>query len=156
MRTKRPTFSEDAKASPRVWIFQANPKKYNIFESLATEQEEYWNLNQHLTHVHTGDQVLIWVSGEDAGVYAVGTVITEPISRSDSSTGLNYWQQSEDGLKIKARVKVRYNKCLLDKPLLKEYLLADPILAGLKILRCAMGTNFSVTSEEWIAFQEWL
>jgi 5-methylcytosine-specific restriction enzyme B len=140
----------------RVWMFQANPGKYDIYESLALEKEEFWNLNQYTREVGAGDQVLIWISGADAGVYAVGTVLSDPVIRSDSSTGIGYWVDPSEGFRAKARVRVRYDRVLLERPLLKTYLQADPALWDMRILRFARGTNFPITPDEWSALCQWL
>jgi hypothetical protein len=140
----------------RTWIFQANPRKYRIFESLATEQEECWNLNQHAQDVREGDRVLIWIAGENAGVYAVGTVTTAPTMVPDSPIGQAYWLIPEEGRRVKPRVRVKYEQVLLDRPLRKDYLLADPALCDLGILRFPRRTNFAVSDEEWHALQAWL
>ena len=143
-------------SGPRYWLFQANPRRYRIIESLRTESEEWWNLNQHADDVRVGDRVLIWISGSEAGVYAVGTVVTPPIVTPDSTTGQAYWLAPEQGKQAKPRVRVRYDRVLLDRPLLKAYLEADPNLWSLRILQFPRGTNFPVDFEEWGAIQEWL
>ncbi len=139
-----------------VWIFQANPKRYQIFESLASQAEEYWNLNQHMKDVRVGDRVLIWVSGEAAGIYAIGTILTPPVAMSDSPQGMSYWIDKESGWRRKARVRVRYDTVLLDHPLTKAYIWTDPALWRLRILSFPRGTNFPVSAEEWQALQDWL
>jgi hypothetical protein len=141
---------------PQCWIFQANPNRYRILESLQNESEECWNLNQHADDVRVGDQVLIWISGSDAGVYAVGTVVAPPAITPDSVTGQAYWLEAEQGKRAKPRVRVRYDRVLIDRPLLKPYLEADPNLWSLRILQFPRGTNFAVEREEWQAIQEWL
>jgi hypothetical protein len=140
----------------RVWMFQANPNKYDIYKSLAVEKEELWNLNQHAREVRAGDQILLWVSGSDAGIYAVGTVLSDPVIRSDSSTGIGYWVDQSEGFRAKARVRVHYDRVFLERPLLKAYLQADPALWDMRILRFARGTNFPITPEEWSALRQWL
>jgi hypothetical protein len=140
----------------RTWIFQANPSKYDIFHSLASEREELWNLNQHAREVNVGDRILIWISGQDAGIYAVGTVLTPAVTRSDSGTGIGYWHTKKDGLQPKQRVLVRYDTVFLDRPLTRDYLRADPELWDLSILRSPRGTNFSVSDAEWDAIRLWL
>lgn len=141
----------------RTWIFQADPNRYRIEESLQLEKQEYWNLNQHAKEIHAGDRVLIWMCGKQAGIYAIGTILNEPIKMSDSARGLEYWRSQREGRRVKPRVLVRYDTILKDKPLLRVYLRCDPDLWGLKILRCAMGTNFTVEDDEWKALQEnWL
>ena len=141
----------------RTWIFQADPKRYRIEDSLQSEKQEFWNLNQHAKEVHSGDRVLIWMSGKQAGIYAIGTVLNEPMKMPDSPKGLEYWRSRKEGQRIKPRVLVRYDTILKDKPLLRTYLRCDPSLWNLKILRCAMGTNFIVEEDEWKALEEgWL
>ena len=148
---------EDAPISgPQCWIFQANPSRYRIHESLRKESEEWWNLNQHADDVRVGDRVLIWISGSDAGVYALGTVVAPPIVTPDSATGQAYWLEAEQGKRAKPRVRVRYDRVLIDRPLLKAYLEADPNLWSLRILQFPRGTNFPVEHEEWRVIQEWL
>jgi 5-methylcytosine-specific restriction protein B len=149
-----PTFNSSSK--PQTWIFQANPNKYRIEESLQVEQAEYWNLNQHARKVRAGDRVLIWISGKDAGIYALGTVVDDPYSRPDSPAGISYWYNPVEGQQVKPRVLVRYNRIFLDRPLHKVFLEFDPVLSNMKILRFAQGTNFAVTEEEWLAINSWL
>lgn len=141
---------------PRTWIFQANPTKYRILESLRTETKELWNLNQHIREIMPGDRVLIWISGEKAGIYALGTIATAPILTADSPTGQAYWNDKAAGRQIKARVWVRYDRVLLDRPLLKDFIVCDPDLWNLMIVRQPRATNFPVTDAEWRALQEWL
>ena len=141
---------------PRTWIFQANPKKYRILESLRAEAEESWNVRQHGQEVAPGDRVLIWLSGEQAGIYALGTVTTAPILTADSPTGQAYWNDKAEGKRVRPRVWVRYDRVLVDRPLLKEFIACDSDLWNLAILRQPRGTNFPVTDAEWRALRVWL
>jgi len=142
--------------APRTWIFQANPNKYRILKSLESEVEEYWNLNQHAKDVHIGDRVLIWISGPDAGIYAVGTVTTEPVMMPDSPSGLEYWLLMREGRRPKPRVLVRYDRKLLGRPLLKALIRNDPELWDLEILHFPRGTNFPLADHQWSAIAAWL
>lgn len=141
--------------TPRGWIFQANPDKYRIFDSLATQQTEMWNLRQHSRDVGVGDRVYIWVAGGDAGIYAVGTVLSSPQITSDSPTGIIHWFDPRDGRRPITRVEVRYERVMLDRPLLKHYLYADPVLRDLTILKSPRRTNFALSGEEAAALEEW-
>lgn len=140
----------------RAWIFQANPDKYAILQTLSTERVERWNLRQHAKDVRAGDRVYIWVAGEHAGIYAVGTVLTAPEVMSDSPTGIRHWTDPQEGRRAVARVEVRYDRVMLDAPLLKQYFQHDPILRELRILRLPMGTNFALTKSEALAIEDWL
>ncbi len=155
MSSERRPLGDELPRARRAWLFQANPNRYRIHESLEAEREEFWNLNQHVGDVHVGDRVLIWVCGKDAGIYAIGTVVAEPEVRPDSTTGLGYWLQPAEGRQPKARVRVRYDRVLLDHPLRKAYLECDPVLAGLRVLHAPRGTNFPVSDDEWCTLAEW-
>lgn len=155
MMSTRRTAATTARGQ-RTWIFQANPNKYRIEESLQIEGAELWNLNQHTTEVEVGDRVLVWISGRKAGIYAIGTVTTSPLLQADSTTGQEYWRDPREGRRAKARVGVRYDRVLLDRPLGKTYLEWDPQLRNLAILRRPRGTNFTVSEEEWAALRVWL
>jgi predicted RNA-binding protein with PUA-like domain len=149
--------NQNTNNSPRqTWIFQGNPNRYNLEVSLQTEQEESWNLNQHAKSVRAGDRVLIWISGDQAGIYAVGSVLDDPELRPDSTSGIGYWYDPAEGLKVKARVRVRYERRLFDHPLRKAYLQADPQLWDMTILHMPRATVFSVTEQEWQAIEAWL
>jgi hypothetical protein len=140
----------------RHWLFQANPARYRIHSSLTRESEEWWNLNQHAAEIRVGDRVAIWVSGAEAGIYALGSVMEGPIVMPDSVRGQGYWEDATDGLKAKPRVRVRYDRVLFDRPLLKVFLEADPDLWNLRVIHAPRGTNFSMRGEEWRALQGWL
>jgi len=140
---------------PATWIFQANPAHYDIAASLTRERTEFWNCIQHAGKIRAGDRVLIWISGRQAGIYALGEILTNPEDRVDSETGQRYWK-SGGGHQVRPRVQVRYQRTLLDRPLLKQYLLWDPALGALNIINQPRGTNFAVTPAEWTALQVWL
>lgn len=148
--------NEGVVASPRHWVFQANPTRYRIHNSLKQETEEWWNLNQHVEKIRIGDSIAVWVSGTEAGIYALGKVIEGPIDRPDSVQGQGYWADAAEGLKSKPRVRVRYNQLLFERPLLKVFLEADPDLWDLSVIRAPRGTNFPVRPEEWRALQNWV
>ena len=140
----------------RHWLFQANPDRYRIHDSLKREVEEWWNLNQHSSEVRAGDRVAIWVSGVESGIYALGTVVEGPITVPDSVRGQGYWQDARDGLKAKPRVRVRYDRVVPDRPLLKVFLEADPNLWDLRVIHAPRGTNFPMQPGEWQAVLNWL
>jgi predicted RNA-binding protein with PUA-like domain len=140
----------------KTWLFQANPTKYEILRSLQAERVELWNVRQHAREVRVGDRVLIWLSGDDAGIYALGTILSEPHKTPDSPTGQQYWIESSEGRRPYPRVEVRYDRLLVDRPLSKAYLQAIPGLWGMRILEFPRGTNFPVTSSEWEIIEELL
>lgn len=154
--TQTTTVAANVRRLPRTWIFQANPNMYDIETSLRAERHEKWNLRQHRKDVDVNDRVLIWISGKKAGIYAVGTVTSPPIITADTPQGIDYWTDKRNGRRAIARVNVRYDRILINHPLLRDFLLCDPDLWSLSILRYAQGTNFPVTEPEWQALKVWL
>lgn len=140
----------------KYWLFQANPTRYRIHEALEQKAEDYWNLNQHASQISVGDRVLIWICGDEAGIYAVGTVVTAPVVMPDAPGGTPYWRPPSSGSQPRPRVLVRFDQKLLDQPLRKAFLLTDPVLSGLRVLHQPRATNFPVTVEQWTALQPWL
>lgn len=62
------------------WFFQANPNYYKIFDALQDNVLNQWQVNQFKKEIKENDKVILWVTGENAGVYALAT-ITSPVSK---------------------------------------------------------------------------
>jgi len=139
-----------------TWIFQANPKLYDIHEALRVEAKDMWGCVQHIKRIKAGDRALIWISGSEAGIYAVANILSDPELREDSAIGLKYWTNPVRGASPRPRVWIQFEKVLLDNPLLKRYLQWDPELWNLSIFANPRGTNFKVTQSEWEAIENWL
>ena len=130
-------------------IFQASPEYYQLTEGLAElgDDDWVWEINQHKTEIHPGDEVVVWKSGQDAGIYALARVMSEPAIATDTLDP--YWSDKQRGDAPRLRVKLHITQRFLDRPLLRSNLLGDPRLEKLSILRFAQGTNFPVTESEW-------
>ena len=64
----------------KVWIFQADPNRYNVISALSDPAlgSLCWQVNQYKNLIKQGDVALIWMSGKEAGVYAVAGVTSDP------------------------------------------------------------------------------
>jgi predicted RNA-binding protein with PUA-like domain len=137
----------------RVWIFQTNPQKYDIINALADERikEDVWQVNQHKYEIKKGDLGLIWMSGKEAGIYAVIDIISDPEFLVESQISAQYWTGEADKLQHKLRVKYIYKLKFINSPVYKQQLKNIPELSNLSILRrVPQGTNFTVTDKEWV------
>lgn len=139
-----------------AWIFQANPLRYNIYDAIkdANLDNKHWLVNQCKDFIRKGDTCLIWMSGKNAGIYAVGEVLTDPEYSMDSDNETDYWQYEGDKNKRRLRVKFTYKTKIADTPVLRSEIMKIPELKQLSILRQAQGTNFPVTSEEWLVISK--
>lgn len=62
----------------RTWIFQSNPKLYDIDASLRSRPVIYWRVPQFFEQLKTGNRVLIWRAGKEAGIVGWGVLLSEP------------------------------------------------------------------------------
>lgn len=77
----------------RAGIFQANPQRYDIFNSIADEEltEDVWEVSRYKDQIRAGHVCLIWMSGKESGIYAVGDITSNPEFMVDSPQSTKYW-----------------------------------------------------------------
>ena len=134
---------------PRVWIFQANPKLYRILEALQHLDRMQFLTNRYKDRIHVGDIVLLWMSGNHAGIYAQARVMEGVADRKSDGDDAAFWADPSSGATIKPRVVLAIEKRFLGNPLLKTNIAATEGLANLMILRQPNGTNFPVNADAW-------
>jgi len=118
----------------QIWLFQANPGQYNLAAELQKSKvgdQDSWTVNQHRTRIQSGDLVILWQSGDKAGIYAIGELISAPYRRD--------WELDKQEIlerpyqKAKWWVDLQY-LLILDQPVPREIVKADPALQDLTIL----------------------
>ncbi|MCU0536545.1 MAG: EVE domain-containing protein [Hydrococcus sp. Prado102] len=130
------------------WLFQGNPKYYRLLEAIAQLDEIPWLVTRYDKEIEVGDGVLVWVAGEQAGIYAIAEII-EPPQISIELWDLDYWIAIDNAKKDKPRVKLRFLRKLLGQPLRRNEIKYDPILKDLLVIRAPNSTNFKVTPQQW-------
>ena len=133
----------------RVWIFQANPKFYRILEALQHLNRMQFLTNRYKDRIHVGDIVLLWMSGNHAGIYAQARVVEGVADRKSDGDDAAFWADPSSGATTKPRVVLAIEKRFLGNPLLKTTIAATEGLANLMILRQPNGTNFPVDADAW-------
>ena len=151
----RPGTLRDAGTHPargrKVWIFQANPKRYDLLDFLARPSTQPgivddWTLRQHAKDVSDADTVLLWTAGDQAGIYATGTVVGESFMRPRQD-----WEP-ENAPPESPTIHYRLDR-ILDHPVLRRDLVNHPVLKDLSVIRQPQGTNFPVTVQQWEALR---
>lgn len=128
------------------WIFQANPKFWNVFDGLKMVRSIYWQVNQHKGNINVGDKVIVWVTGNKSGCYTLGHTISEIFKGPDKPSEQNlYVQGSSD--EILDRIEVEIDINLVDRPILKEDITSNPIFNDFK--GGTQGTNFRASREQY-------
>jgi len=125
------------------WVFQANPKTYNLVEGLRTGVVDNWTVSAHRDRIRPGDKVILWLTGQDSGCYALAEVTEEPV-KIEELADAHLWTV-EDRNTYKTGIKVTHN--LVTKPILKELIESVPRLRGLNV--GLQGTNFTATKEQY-------
>lgn len=140
-----------------VWIFQANPARYDILNALADEEignYMHWLVNKHKKEIKKGHWGMIWLSGKEAGIYALTEILADPQLIEEPEAEKKYYTDTEDKEGIELRVKMKILKNMLTKPLMKETIRNTAGLENLSILHQPRGTNFRVTLNEWKIIKE--
>ena len=138
--------------SDKVWIFQANPNRYDILNALSDERignEIHWLVNQHKTEISKGHIGLIWLSGRESGIYAVTEIISNPQLMKEPITEEKYWVDAVDKDSEKLRVKMRIIKNMVNNPVSRDTIKETTGLEMMSIFRYSQRTNFPVSTDEW-------
>lgn len=130
------------------WIFQGSPKIYDVVSSLKDGALKSWSVSAHKEKIKVGDKVILWITGDKAGCYALCKVTSEIINREDDVIEQKYYTDSSK-LEKTDRVKIEVEHNLWDNPILNEQIENLPNLKGLKVGH--QGTNFSATKDEYEA-----
>jgi EVE domain len=130
------------------WLFQGNPKYYRLLEAIAQLDEIPWLVTRYNKEIQVGDGVLVWIAGEQAGIYAIAEII-EPPQIPIEISDLDYWIAIDNAKKDKPHVKLRFLRKLLGQPLRRNEIKYDPILKDLLVIRAPNSTNFKVTTQQW-------
>jgi predicted nuclease of restriction endonuclease-like (RecB) superfamily len=135
----------------RVWIFQANPQRYDVLGALADEtlDEDMWLVSRYKNEICAGDIGLIWMSGKEGGIYSVVDVLSNPQMMYDSEQSTKYWESESDKRQMMLRIKYRHRLKLINNPITRQELKNIPQLRNMEIFRRPIGTNFRVTNDEW-------
>ena len=135
----------DERKKVNYWIFQGNPKVFDFETALSGEILTDWTVSAHKEKIKGGDKVILWITGDQSGCYALAEVTSEPHQKTTSPD--DYLWKGEDKSTLKARIKITHN--LVDNPILIEELAGIEELRNLKVGN--QGTNFSATEEEYQA-----
>lgn len=116
------------------WIFQANPKRYDVHAGVASSRQDWWNTPRYRNKIALNDRVWLQVVGPDRpGIYYVATVTGLPYENTDAEFGR--W-----------RTDIRFDYSI-DPPLLRSELLTDPKIGGFRLLTGFQGSNAPVPAD---------
>lgn len=137
----------------KAWLFQANPKLFDVDGYLAADLDTIsWVVRQHKSEVAPGDTVFIWKSqGRDkeaSGVIAECRVVSPVVVGLGDSASVPFWS-SDVPVTSEARVELAVQRVASTREVLKrDWLKVDPVLHTLTIFKMAQGTNYILTEQQ--------
>lgn len=130
------------------WIFQATPDVFDLRGALKNAALQTFTVRAHKDKIQMGDKVILWLTGEATGCYALCEVISTvgaiQISEQEKRFFLKW---NKKALQERVRLKVTYN--LWNNPIYKDEL-APYFIKKLKVN--IPGTNFQATQAQYEQF----
>lgn len=130
-----------------TWIFQANPRIYDIEKAMTKIQDISWSISRFKERVKVGDKVYIWVAGKESGIIATAVITSSPAMIQQSAEDLAFYIKPELQNSELPRVNIRIQSIVSPK-LTKENIKQYAILKELHIIKHPNGTNFYVSPEQ--------
>jgi hypothetical protein len=124
------------------WIFQGNPKVYDFVGAMKKGVVDTWTVSGHKDKMKVEDKAIMWITGEDAGCYALGKITREPFRSGPEKD--EFWK-AEVKSEWKAGLEMTHN--LVEDPITKKMQEEDELLRNLKVGN--QGSSFSATKEEY-------
>jgi EVE domain-containing protein len=130
----------------RAWIFQANPKSYDVLKAVRTLPEDDWTVTDYTAEIGPGDRVYVWMAGSDGGIVAVADVLDRPSKRGLRPEARGFVHDprfQEEQLRVRLAIRRA-----LDPILSRREIQVHAALRELSILKFSNATNFRVRREE--------
>jgi len=134
---------EGADMQNQFWIFQANPKHFDLPGALGKLDEVAFAANQKSELMQSGDTVFFWESGPSGGLLGTGEIIDGPKIMKNPEKE-NLFKKSNELPDETLRVIVTVDN-VLSKRIPRDDLNNHPILKTISFFKMAQGTNFRLT-----------
>jgi hypothetical protein len=143
------TMYNKADEDSNYWIFQGNLKIYDVVSALNDNALKSWSVKAHKDSIQIGDKLILWVSGNKAGCYALAEVTSGIFEAKDDESEMKYYVDSRTN-HISSRVSIKITHNLAANPILKEQIQG---IKDLNLLKAgSQGTNFKATKIEYVTF----
>ncbi len=127
------------------WIFQGNPKYYDIVGALKANVLTNWQVAAHNDKIKIGDKIILWMTGGNSGCYGLAEVTTDVGIIKDNQEEINFYKSDFNPDQNRVGIKIIQN--FSANPLLWKDLKLNSILSSLKVGN--QGTNFTATEEQY-------
>ena len=146
------------KHSTNYWIFQGNPKVFDVVRYINEYSSHNWTVAKHKDKIKIGDKVILWVTGKNAGCYALAEITSELYQGTDLPEEVSYYTDfAKDkydfdntfGKTKGDKINIRITHNISENPITKDMIANNGDLAKLKVGH--QGTNFSSNESEYNA-----
>lgn len=139
-------FFKDSEQNCNYWIFQGNPKIFDFQSSIEDGTLKDFTVSAHKNSIKVGDKVIVWLTGDNAGCYALAEISHEPREVLKSEDDKHWLVENDNNLK--ADIKITHN--FFNDPIIPNSEEIDVELKGLNVGH--RGTNFKATKEQYEFF----
>lgn len=136
-----------------TWIFQGNPKIFDVDNYAKNHKCIWWSLRQEhfRDKIQLHDEAFLWRSDGGqrgtGGIFAKTRVVNLPQERTDDENAKDYWH-TDDWANPYLAVKLEVLEVRLEDGLISRLsLLEHPVLKDLLILRLPQQTNYVLSQE---------
>jgi len=130
----------------QAWILQCNPDRYDIEGALEHLNTIRWRVPQRTGEIMPGDPVVLWRSGDQAGIVGIGRIVEPPHEAAVGAEEQPF--DRGDGHEVTTRATVR----VVPTPFVDKASVATiPGMEEHQILTAPMGTVFPIDEEQWSA-----
>ncbi len=133
-----------------TYLFQGNPRYYDMDTYLATHSYIYWRCPNYKDKIQIGDKAILWRAGKKAGMIAVGVIVEIPTPASKIQfpelLGQRFWTSDEmDVDDIKIGIKIKDVRLTYDESSTsREHFKLNPIVSKHRIITNPTGTVFKL------------
>lgn len=129
------------------WIFQANPKRWKVFNALDEKKIDAWLVNQYRDKIKKGDKAILYVVNAEKkrGIYATFDIVSN-VETAEIAIKSKYIIPGAFDENPRPMVKIKITNNWIKEPLLKSDIDCNYKLVNIK---GRMGTNFPMTEEEY-------
>ena len=132
---------------PSYWVFQGNPKKYDIIKSLKENNLTTWSVSAHKKRIKKGDKFILWATGSKLRLLRSWDnkkpMFIEDMTAKKKNNII--WGMKKNIEKDRCDIKI--DTSLVDDPIYRTEIKSNQKLLNLKV--GFQGTNFSATEEEF-------
>lgn len=133
------------------WIFQGNPDVYDVVRSIKDNMINTWWVKSHKEKIKVGDKVILWVTGNNSGCYALCEVTSGVYEDFDDNDQDKYYKEGylESRARVKSsRVRIKVTHDFTQNPILHEQIRSNKKV--FKEFKAGnQGTTFSATKEQY-------